>query len=308
MPCYHPLEGYRSASVNPKTGKRSLVFNPRQAEDANPAVLKVPCGQCIGCRLERSRQWAIRCVHEAELYENNCFITLTYSEDNLPQYGNLTMKDYQDFMKRLRKRYGSGVRYFHCGEYGEKFGRPHYHACLFNFDFPDKKIWRETPQGHPIWTSEALSELWPHGHHEIGAVTFESAAYVARYITKKITGKKAETHYEFLDEFGEYRQRNPEYVTMSRRPGIGKGWLEKFGTDVYPNDAVIVREREMRPPKYYDRCYELVDPFMMDDVKFHRVEKGKLFAENSTFERLCAREIVQIKKLESLKRSYENGT
>ena len=136
MPCYRPIKGYRSRRLNAETGKRPVVFNPRDGFYDQPVDL--PCGQCIGCRLERSRQWAIRCVHEASLHERNCFITLTYRDECLPTNGSLDLDAFQKFMKRLRRRFGEGVRFFHCGEYGENFGRPHYHAILFNLDFSDK--------------------------------------------------------------------------------------------------------------------------------------------------------------------------
>ena len=104
MACYYPLKGYRARAVNPKTGKRSIVF------DSSLGFMDMPvefaCGQCIGCRIERSRQWAIRCVHEAQLYEANCFITLTYAPEHLPKNGSLVLEHFQKFMKRLRKRVG----------------------------------------------------------------------------------------------------------------------------------------------------------------------------------------------------------
>ena len=131
MPCFCPLEGWRSKDRS-STGKRKIVFNPRDALRDMPVT--VPCGQCIGCRLERSRQWAVRCIHEASLHEDNCFITLTYDDAHLPTDLSLNVSHFQKFMKRLRKRFGEGIRFFHCGEYGENFGRPHYHACLFTSD------------------------------------------------------------------------------------------------------------------------------------------------------------------------------
>ena len=141
MPCYNPLKGYRSRTLN-ASGKRSIVFNLREGYVDQP--IEVPCGQCIGCRLERSRQWAVRCVHEASLYKNNCFVTLTYSDDKLPSDGSLHFDHFQKFMKRLRRFYDdSRIRFFHCGEYGEQYSRPHYHCCLFNFDFVDKKFWKK---------------------------------------------------------------------------------------------------------------------------------------------------------------------
>jgi hypothetical protein len=293
MPCYRPLKGYRSRIVNPSSGKRSIVFNVREGFVDMPA--DVPCGQCIGCRLERSRQWAIRCVHEASLYEANSFITLTYSDDHLPSSGSLDLKHFQDFMKRLRFRFGSGIRFYHCGEYGERFSRPHYHACLFNFDFSDKLLFR-TVRGLRLYTSESLQELWPFGFSTVGSVTFESAAYVARYITKKVLGSDSSSH---------YGNRIPEYQTMSRRPGIGKLWLDSFFSDVYPSDSVVIRGREMRPPKYYDRQLEVSNPDLFARVKACRRRFGELALLERSESRLSVIERVHLAKNQRLQRSYE---
>lgn len=283
-----------------------MVFSPRDSFDPDSEV-KLPCGRCIGCRLERSRQWAIRCVHEASLYERNCFITLTFAPEHLPKSGSLDKRDFQLFMKRLRKRFGSGVRYFHCGEYGEKMGRPHYHACLFNFDFADRELW-SVRDGVRLFTSEILSSLWPFGFSTIGDVTFESAAYVARYVTKKITGPVAEDHYWRYDQkTGECYDLQPEYITMSRRPGIGRPWIEKYQSDVYPHDRVVLRGRELRPPKFYDSIFELASPEEMEQVKFSRECKSmKQVADNET-SRLRVRELHQELRFKCLKRGYENG-
>lgn len=222
--------------------------------------MSVRCGQCIGCRLERSRQWAIRCLHESSLYHDNAFVTLTYSDDHLPPGGSLDKVAFQLFMKRLRKRIRQRVRFFHCGEYGALGGRPHYHALLFGFDFEDKQLWAQRGD-HPVWRSEFLESLWPLGQSEIGTVSFESAAYVARYVVKKVTGRGAAAHYERCNpETGEVVQAEPEYVTMSRRPGVGRPWLDRFGADVYPSDSVIVRGRPMKPPRFYDLQYASENP------------------------------------------------
>lgn len=309
MPCYHPLKGYRAVSPNP-SGKYSISFTLQEGYRDLP--IEVPCSQCIGCRLERSRQWAIRCVHEASLYEDNCFLTLTYSNDHLPAFNSLQKSDFQKFMKRLRfENQGRNIRYFHCGEYGEQFQRPHYHACLFNFDFPDKEHFK-THNGQKYYRSKQLERLWPHGHSMIGAVTFESAAYVARYITKKITGKNAEEHYEVVDlETGEVRHRTPEYVTMSRRPGIGKTWYDKFKKDIYPHDFVVVRKDKMikaKPPKFYNQLFEIEYPDDYAKLKAERKNKAQEHADNNTFPRLKVRKEVQTLKAKQLKRSYESGT
>ena len=178
--------------------------------------MKLPCGRCVGCRLERSKQWAIRCVHESQLYKDNCFITLTFDNDHLDEDSSLQLRDFQLFMKRLRKQFvppnpyeeGSieyddfqqshAIRFFHCGEYGELNKRPHHHAIIFNFDFDDKYLWKRGT--NPLWRSPTLEKLWPYGMSSIGKVTFESAAYVARYVMKKVNGELADEHY--ANEFG----------------------------------------------------------------------------------------------------------
>lgn len=311
MPCFHPLAAWRSLHANKLTGKRTISFNSR--EPGSVESIPVPCGQCIGCRLEKSRQWAVRCVHEASLHEQNCFITLTYKDEHLPEHGTLVKKHFQDFMKRLRKQFGSGVRYYHCGEYGETFARPHYHACLFNFDFPDKLLWKTSsaktgrPGGVKLYRSESLERLWPFGFSSIGDVTFESAAYVARYVTKKITGPMSAQHYEkLIADTGEVISRQPEYATMSRRPGIGKNWITQYMSDVYPSDEVVLRGKKFRPPKYYDNAYEVAFPSDFASLKFERVQNAKTQSDNSTADRLAAREKYQLARFSALKRGYEN--
>lgn len=263
--------------------------------------LTIPCGQCIGCRLERSRQWATRCLHEASLYDANCFVTLTYDEVHIPPLGGLRKRDFQLFMKRLREYYsGSRIRFFHCGEYGSTSKRPHYHCLLFGFDFPDKRPW-SIRRGLPVWRSEVLEKLWPYGQSEIGSVTFESAAYVARYVVKKVTGEAAAEHYLRLDEeTGELVRLEPEYCTMSRRPGIGAEWYAKFGKEVFPADSVVCRGHLSLPPRYYGDLYELADSVGARKVKVARKRRAK--PEESTPERLLVREKCAIARLESLKR------
>lgn len=291
MPCYSPLKGYRSRHVN-ESGKRSIVFSAKEGYLDLP--VEVACGQCIGCRLERSRQWAIRCVHEASLHTENCFITLTYDNEHLPSDGSLKVEDFQKFMKRLRKHFnGTTIRYYHCGEYGDRTNRPHYHALLFGIDFADKVLFRISPSGEKLYRSPTLERLWPYGYSTIGNVTFESAAYVARYIMKKVTGEKAEEHYQ---------GRTPEYTTMSRRPGIAAGWYEKFKNDVYPRDEVIMRGRPMRPPKFYDRLYEIDDEVGYELVKARRKAEAKKYADNQTPERLRVREAVKKAQISRLVR------
>lgn len=288
MPCYRPLTGYRSRFKG-KSGKRPIVFSAAEGFIDQPVT--VPCGKCIGCRLEQSRQWALRCVHEASLYDENCFITLTYDEAHCP--GELRKADFQKFMKRLRKRYGK-VRFFHCGEYGGLNGRPHFHALLFGFDFRDKLL-AGGREGAEWYISDSLRELWPFGFSSVGAVTFESAAYVARYVVKK---QEAVANNELLFETGEVLPRASEYVTMSRRPGIGREWIDRFAEDTYKDDFCVVQGQRMKPARYYDN--------QLEDAQLEKIKKKRQRfrdEENSTVERLATREKVKKAQIRSLRRS-----
>ncbi len=303
MACYHPITGWRGRVAGP-SGKFPIVFD---RSDSNGQEVPLPCGQCIGCRLERSRQWAMRCVHEASLYESNCFITLTYDNEHLPVDGSLNKRHFQLFMKRLRKRFEeTRIRYYHCGEYGERFRRPHYHACLFNFDFLDKTLFRESDTT-PLYTSDVLEEVWGLGFCTIGNVSFESAAYVARYIMKKVTGDLAEDHYLTApDEDGVVHKLVPEYTTMSRRPGIAREWYERFKSEVYPNDSVVIRGRLMKPPRYYDTIFEIEDPEAYALLKRERIRDAIQRKEDVTPERLLVREKCVEARQSRVLRSYEN--
>lgn len=306
MPCYHPIQAYWLMGERTSKGNRTILFTEPRAGEVY-SELKVPCGQCIGCRLDRSRNWAIRCVHEAKLHEDNCFITLTYDDVKKPIHydGGLHKRDFQLFIKKVRKHFDDiRIRYFHCGEYGERRGRPHYHACLFGLDFKDKKILKKTEVGN-LYTSEILEKLWGYGFCTIGDVTFDSAAYVARYITKKITGSDSDIYYTDLDT-GLLKEK--EYVTMSRRPGIGHDWLKKYARETYSTDSVIMNGRQVRPARYYDNIFDVDHPELFSKIKQNRIDKSKLFKENCTDERLAVREKVATAKLKAFKRrSYENG-
>lgn len=274
MPCFSPLTAYRSQG-----GK--VVFNPKDGWVDRP--LDIPCGQCIGCRIEKSRQWALRCVHEAEMHERNCFITLTYRPECIPEGGSLCLADWQNFAKRLRKNCGS-FRYFHCGEYGDVNQRPHYHACIFGLDFvADRDLWK-TERGISLFRSPLLEKTWGLGFATVGALNFQSAAYVARYIMKKVNGDLA------VEKYGD---RRPEYVTMSRRPGIGSTWLDRFKSDVYPADEVVLEGKRYRPPRFYDS--KLGDE-ELDGYKAKRRRAALKHVKDLSPDRLRVREVVAAKR------------
>jgi hypothetical protein len=298
MACFHPLQAYQCSDG-------SIIFSERKGDVVRS--LSLPCGQCRGCRLERSRQWAVRCMHEASLHEKNCFITLTYDNDHCPTDRSLNYGDFQRFMKRFRKRFKDfTIRFYMAGEYGEKFERPHFHACIFGFNFPDLTLWKRTPSGALIYRSKSLEDLWPFGYSSVGDVTFESAAYVARYVMKKRTGKCIGDHYETTDmETGEIKERVPEFNRMSLKPGIGYDFYKKFTSDIYPHDYVVINGRETRPPKFYDKKFADDFPEDFEALQFQRFVDAVDRFDDNTDERLCVKEQVLEAKFSRLKRHIE---
>lgn len=287
MVCYNPILMYPVEGAVTKNGKQhysfygSLSSHPELAGDSR--FIRCSCKQCIGCRLENSRQWAVRAVHEARTSSSAYFVTCTFDNYHLPHDRSLSKKFHQTFMKNLRREYGSGIRFLGCGEYGELHGRPHYHYILFNIDFDDKVFWFRT-DGYNTYTSARFSKIWKYGMHLIGEFSFDAAAYVARYIVKKQTGKDAPSH---------YKGRIPEFMVASNRPGIGGKWLEEHGEECYANDFVVINGKKMRPPRYYDNKFDETHPHWMEYIRNNRVEKMLHNLENNTFERLVDRCRVQ---------------
>jgi hypothetical protein len=299
MPCFYPLPAYRQPSGQ-------VTFHDKG--EGRP--LSIPCGQCVGCRLRRSSEWATRIVHETQLHEQNCFITLTYAPEYLPPDTGLRKKDHQDFMKRLRHEYQAPIRYFHTGEYGEG-GRPHYHDILFGIDFHDRIQIGETKSKLPLYTSPTLERIWGQGFVSVDDVTYESAAYVARYCMKKVTGKAQDVideetglkPYERFNSFtGEIVPVTPEYSTMSRRPGIGRSWFDAYSRDFYPKDYAHINDRRVKPPRFYDKLLSKTDPDLWAGIKEKR-EVLAYLSEDNTPERLAVREKVKTAQLNLKTRS-----
>lgn len=264
MSCFSPLKGYRA-----KNG--GITFRASEGS----VKMNVPCGQCLGCRHDRARAWMARIIHEAELWDDNWFVTLTYrakenadaeqleNEWYVPADMSLDKSHVQLFLKRLRKRRpGQKIRYFCAGEYGDGNGRPHYHLILFNVDFPDRVKYRDG--AHPLWTSEELERIWPYGFNTLGNVTADSAGYTAQYCIKKATGRLAEDHYARLDpETGEVYWLEPEFALMSRGHrcklhkklgytdkycdkcslAIGRKYYELYKNDFYPADQTCLVDK-----------------------------------------------------------------
>lgn len=309
MRCVSPISAFK-----PDVGGGKLVFSER----AGYSPLTIGCGQCVTCRLSRSRYWAIRCLHESQMHPFSSFITLTYDDKYLPVDRGLHYVDYQLFMKRVRKFFShrddfkncwrQRIRFFMCGEYGELLARPHFHACLFGAFFDDRKVYKELPSGSTLWTSDALARLWPCGFSSIGDVTFESAAYVARYVMKKRFGDVANehSHYKYVDDCGEVHYREPEFAHMSLKPGIGATWFKKFHGDVYPRDFVVVGGLKCKPPKYYDRLLAANDFGVdLDNLEFERYKKSLIGLEDSTPDRLRVLETVTKARLSFKVRTLE---
>lgn len=309
MACFRPNVAFHDGIK--ENGKRNIVWRA----PAGTQTMPLPCGKCVGCRLSYSKGWAIRCMQEASLYDKNCFVTLTFNNDHYPPDGNLELRTYQNFMKKLRKchtealesqygdswkRYFSPIRYYHCGEYGGKLGRPHFHALLFNWDFDDK-VPHTIRNGYQFYSSQTLNRVWANGFALIGDVTYKSAAYVARYVLKKVTGEDSDEHY--------VNKRtglllNPEYTTMSRRPGIGAGWFKKFSGDVYPSDFMVVNGRRVKPPRFYDNLLDKENPDLLDAIKQKRLEQVNF--KEGTFDRLRVREEVALAQVNVLKRGIDS--
>lgn len=319
MPCYYPRNVVRSKRVcHPKTGK-PVVFFKKSAEKNfrfwtsskahfkfyRPEVFQIPgCKpKCVGCQEDYSRAWAVRCWHESMKHDANCFITLTFNDSYVPK-GGLDHRWFQLFMKRFRRFLAGSVgassrsiKFFMAGEYGSLNFRPHFHACIFGYDFPDRVLWTKRDDVN-LYTSDLLSKLWSdprsgdsYGFSSVGDVSFASAAYIARYCAKKAGGAAVAAGLP------------SEYVRMSLKPGIGKTWIESYKDSVYPDDAVSLGEGvHCKVPRYYDKYIELTDPTYFATLKSNR-KASALASPDNTPERLKVREKIKKAQLKQLTRS-----
>lgn len=194
-------------------------------------------------------------MHEASQHDHNRFLTLTYNEQNLPDNNFLYLPDVQRWLKRLRKGAPNKIRYFLSGEYGTKTRRPHYHVLLFGHRFAD-----EQSTGKLLYSSTTANNQWAKGNVSIGHVTGASAAYVAQYTIK-------DDGYRPVTADGEVGPR--PFITMSRRPGIGSNWLERFSLDLQHGYLVDNGRRGAIPRAYLRRLKE-DDPVMAEDIEHLR--------------------------------------
>lgn len=308
MPCFSPREGFRAAGGG---------FAASRRDSPTGVPMTVPCGGCIGCRMDRARQWGVRVAHEASLHEQSSFVTLTYNPENLPDDLSLSMRVSQLFIKRLRKAIApTKLRFFGCGEYGPQTWRPHYHYIIFGYGFPDKVPWRIAPTGQQIYRSPLLESVWTAGHSEIGSVTRESGQYVAKYCLKKITGAPSEEHYKRVHPVtGEVFSVKPEFGCMSTKPGIGFGWFARFETDFNPSGFVVLDGVKYSIPRFYKKKLQgrNEDPsklYQADDYRRLRLqsrEAARSHPEDRTRERLAVREENAARKAAFYEQAKQDG-
>lgn len=250
-------------------------------------AFSVPCGQCMGCRVARAQEWKVRLVHEMKSHSAASFLTLTFSDQYLPEDYSVSTRDVQLFLKRYRKWLGhERIKYFACGEYGGKTLRPHYHLAILGHEFADLQPIARTKKGHIVYQSQKLQELWPFGKADVGNLTPASAGYIAGYITKKITGDRAAEHYSRIHPLtGQLCQVTPEFLVMSK--GIGQAWFDQYKADAFPSDFVIVDGKRMPVPRYYSKKLEEAE---LAKLKQSRKGKASLHADNNTDRRLLVRE------------------
>jgi len=300
MPCYHPLTAFWSRSRS-DNGKHYLVFNPKLARDEFE-VIQVPCGQCIGCRLEYARVWATRCWHESLMHDQSYFVTLTYDDDHLKTF-SLVPEDLTNFFKRLRKY--KKIRYYACGEYGDKNGRPHYHAVIFGLDLNDLRAFSINKFGDPLYRSPFLASVWNNGFVTIGEVTFQSCSYVARYVMKKQKGKGSKVY----DELGII----PPFVRMSRRPGIGYDYFMFNRSQIESQLFVRTQSGKISPLfRYYENLLSYDAMLELDQKKYENILKRQNNINYNYFsDKFCVLdwqrskvlEVNKEKQITSLKRS-----
>lgn len=265
----------------------------------------VPCGQCIECRIHRSRHWALRCVHELRSHKHSSFLTLTYRDDDLvwgSQVPTLYPRHLQLFFKRLRKCFPDRkIRYFSCGEYGDRSGRPHYHVILFGIDFVGDRVLdsNASKPDYSMYRSALLNSLWSHGDCLIGDVTFDSIAYCARYTLKKITGKGS-SFYSALDI-------EPEFSRMSRRPGLGADYFDKYYVDFFPNDFCLIPQSNVKlsVPSYYSRRFSKLNFSMYRDVVNSRVDRAGLPVSLERQSLTANRKVILSSKFDKFMRDFE---
>jgi hypothetical protein len=280
---WHPREG---------SDDRRLRFSPLGADDSRHVL--IPCGKCAGCLRRRANDWAVRCFHEAQFPHDGvaCFITRTYDNDHLPRDFSLSKTSHQHFMKRLWRALGRHVPNLSCGEYGDDLKRPHYHDIIFGEDFlEDREPYRRSPTGGLLYKSPRLSKAWPFGDALSAEFHFDTAFYVAKYNVKQLEGdaRKRDALRRWDSLTGEEWFVAPPFLLMSRAPAIGKRWFDRFSSDVFPSDFVVIDGRKLPVPAYYMRLLEKRDDSVAEAVRAARRAAAFTAAADRTERRLITR-------------------
>lgn len=287
MPCYHPLKAWHIGYHDSGKDKYKITSHTTDyVKGALSEPITIPCGRCVGCRLEYSREWADRCMLEMKYHDVSWFCTFTYSDEFLPinmypdedgvcvESATLDKRDFQLFMKRLRKnyKYDNHLKYFVAGEYGDITFRPHYHAILFGLKLDDLVLWKKSQDGFNLYRSAWLESIWKKGEVYIAEASWDTCAYTARYIMKKQYGSAAQIY--------DMYNIQPEFTLMSRKPAIGKEYFEDNKDLIFDSDCIFVGtdrgSHKIRPPKYYERLFEVEDSVKYGIMK----ERNKKIAED----------------------------
>ena len=306
MSCTSPLLAV-DYGLNFETGKKRIKILPtafrvdwdfeKLRDRYGDALIVLPCGKCDACVLARRKMWSLRCFAESIYHDQNCFVTLTYNDENCPS--QLVRKDFQDFIRNLRKK-GISCRYFGCGEYGSRGvtshtpnGRPHYHIILFGFMPSDLKYFSKTNSGFPQYTSSFLSGVWKKGFVTITEFTPEVAGYTAGYVDKK------------------YKQKDC-FILMSKKPGLGEQFFLDHHDELYKNDNIVTNfgSHVAAVPRYFDKLAEKIG-LDISDLKESRLDamNYQVFAAMrehnfSKFEEYCKyQEIINAERLNKKLRS-----
>lgn len=297
MSCYRPYVGFPDGYT--ESGKIKYRLRPFQVMPDidvelknNDGAITIPCGHCIGCQLDKSLDWAARLSMELKYHDSAYFVTLTYNDDCIPkrefvdqltgevcEAQSLCKRDFQLFMKRLRESFpNDAIRFYCAGEYGSTTFRPHYHAIIFGLHLNDLKPYKKSSHGFQYYTSDSLQRVWsvvrnghlvPLGFAVVADVTFETCAYTARYVTKKLYGKNADFYVRCNIE--------PPWSLMSRKPGIGRQYLLDHHDSIANDSIVLSQGKKVKNPRYFMRILELTDNDLFAKIK----EARKTVSENS---------------------------
>nr|DAV64896.1 MAG TPA: Replication associated protein [Microviridae sp.] len=314
--CTSPLKGFIKGFT--ESGKKDLLIVPYTVDhvdidsfgkryyrtdnyhaykDSLDEWIPIPCGQCVECRLQRSRQWADRCMLEMQYHRESYFITLTYDDDHLPKneiidedsgeiisVSTLVKKDLSAFIKRVRRYqeydgFYQPIRFYGCGEYGSETLRPHFHVILFGLHLPKDgfRLYRQNFNGDNLYNHDFLDRCWKNGYSVVGEVTWQSCAYVARYIMKKQLGKGA-------SDFYSDRGISPEFTLMSRRPGIAREYYDEHKDELFTQDFVHVSthqgSRRIYPPRYFEKLFDVDYPSDLVDARREKRKQDSIMSSD----------------------------